>query len=242
MTMTLSGQTAMVTGGTRGIGAAVSEALLAAGVRVRAIYARNDEAALAWSAAFPPERLSIHKVDIADHAAVEQLFASLGRELHILINCAAIRDDSLLGLMSETAWRSVIDVDLTGAFNVCKFAVRAMVGARYGRIVNITSPSARLPLPGQSNYGAAKAGVIAMTRTLAAEVARRGITANCVCPGLVKTDLIGDLTEAQMANLLSVVPMKRMGTPEEIAAAVMFLVSPAASYVTGAVLDVTGGS
>jgi 3-oxoacyl-[acyl-carrier protein] reductase len=239
----LAGQSAIVTGGTRGIGAAISRALLEAEVRVAAIYGRDDAAAQAWAKQLgnPSGQLSLHRLDISDYAAVERFFSGFSEPLHILVNCAAIRHDALFGLMDKDAWSRVIDVDLSGAFNVCRFAVRAMLGERYGRIVNLTSPSARISLAGQSNYAAAKAGVVAMTRTIALEMAGRGITANCVCPGLVQTDLIRDLPEDRLEALRASVPMKRFGTPDEIAAAVMFLVSPAASYVTGAMLDVTGG-
>jgi 3-oxoacyl-[acyl-carrier protein] reductase len=239
----LSGQSAIVTGGTRGIGAAISRALIEAGVRVAAVYARDDAAAQSWAAKLgaPEGQLSLHRLDISDYSAVELLFSSLVEPLHIVVNCAAIRRDSLLGLMDKNAWDEVIDVNLSGAFNVCKFAVRAMLENRYGRIVNITSPSARTSLAGQSNYAAAKAGVVAMTRTLALEVARRGITVNCVCPGLTQTDFIRDLPDERVQALRESVPMKRFATPDEIAAAVMFLVTPAASYVTASTLDVTGG-
>lgn len=241
--MKLSGQFAIVAGGTRGIGSAISRALLDADVQVAAIYARDDVSAQNWAAQVdaPAGRLSLHRLDVSDHELVERFFSELAKPPHILVNCAAIRRDSLLGLMDKANWDDVISVDLSGAFNLCKFALRAMLDHRYGRIVNLTSPSARCCLAGQSNYAAAKAGVVAMTRTLALEVAGRNITANCVCPGLVQTDLIRDVPERQLNALRESVPMKRFGTPEEIAAAVIFLASPEASYITGAVLDVTGG-
>ena len=148
---------------------------------------------------------------------------------------------SLLGLMPLDAWRRVLAVNLDGVFHTCKHGVRAMMRKRYGRIVNVTSPSGRFGFPGQANYAASKAGLEGLTRSLAREVATRGITVNCVSPGFVLTDLIRDLPEKLLKKMKDDVPMQRFGEPEEIAAAVLFLVSREASYVTGSVLDVTGG-
>lgn len=238
----LSGQTAVVTGGTRGIGAAISRALLADGARLHAVYTRDDDAAqrFAASCSESTDRLSLHRLDVSDGAAVQRLFETL-QGVQILVNNAGVRQDALLGMMPEEGWSRVLSVNLTGAFLMCKQAVRAMMSARYGRIINIVSPSGRDGLAGQSNYAAAKAGLVALSRSLALEVAARGITVNCVMPGLVLTDLIRELPEEKLASLRASVPLKRFGQPEEIAAAVSFLASRQASYITGTVLEVTGG-
>jgi 3-oxoacyl-[acyl-carrier protein] reductase len=243
----LTDQTAVVTGGTRGIGAAISRAMLAAGARVLATYHTGTEQAQRFAARCEQElgaadRLSLHSFDVADSEAVARFFGELSSGgLEILVNNSGTRQDALLGLMSQQAWERVLAVNLTGAFNMCKLAVRAMMPARYGRIVSITSPSGRLGFAGQSNYAAAKSGLVALTRSLAREVARRGITVNCVCPGFVLTDLIKDLPQEKLDAFKADVPMGRFGEPDEVAAAVLFLASRQASYITGAVLDVTGG-
>lgn len=239
----LAGQRALVTGGTRGIGAAISRALLEAGAEVHATHVSDDGAASAFaeSCAGHGARLAIHRFDLRDAAAIEQCFASLPGPLQILVNNAAVRSDALLGMMAAADWERVLAVNLSAAFHTCKLAVRMMMTARYGRIVNLGSPSGLLGLGGQANYAAAKAGLLALTRSLARETATRGITVNCVTPGLVLTDLIRGLPEPRLAELRAEVPMKRFGEPAEIAAAVRFLCSREASYITGANLNVAGG-
>jgi 3-oxoacyl-[acyl-carrier protein] reductase len=239
----LSGQVAVVTGGTRGIGAAITRALLASGARVLATYVANQQAAEELRDSLDPEqveRLGLHRFDVADPEAVRAFFAGLDT-LHIMVNNAAIRRDGPLGLMSLESWQRVLAVNLEGAFHTCKAAVRAMMAHRYGRIINIASPSGLWGLAGQANYAAAKAGLIALTRSLALEVASRGITANCVTPGYVETELLAGLPEKRLAEMRAEVPMARFGRPEEIAAAVLFLASAEASYITGANLMVSGG-
>lgn len=257
-----TGQLALVTGGTRGIGAAVTYAFLAAGARVVAVYAASDEAARAFADALPPDqaaRLALARFDVADAGAVESFFDNFHENVRfgdageggaddgvpagpsILVNNAGIRRDAALALMPEADWQRVLDVNLTGAYHVCKFGVRAMSRARYGRIVNITSPSGRIGFEGQSNYSAAKAGLVAMTASLAKEVARRGVTANCVSPGFIDTDLIADLPPEQAAEYRARVPLKRFGTPADVAHAVLFLAAKESGYITGATLEVTGG-
>jgi 3-oxoacyl-[acyl-carrier protein] reductase len=239
----LTGQIAIVTGGTRGIGAAISRSLLEAGARVIATYLKNEDEARGFSQACEPfaERLLLRSFDVADPEAVQHFFADVQGPLHILVNNAGVRRDALVGMMSRESWDRVIAVNLSGAFFMCKHAVRAMLGQRYGRIVNIISPSGSRGVPGQANYAAAKAGLVGLTRCLAQEVAMKGITVNCVCPGFVLTDMLRDLPEEKLAALRAEVPLKRFGLPEEIAAAVLFLVSQEATYITGATLPVTGG-
>ncbi len=238
-----SGQSVIVTGGTRGIGRAVSEAFLASGAAVTALYAGNDEAANAF-ADEAGERLAVAKCDVSDIDVVEAFFKEFREKhdtLHVLVNSAGIRRDSVLAMMSGEDWQRVLDVNLTGAYNMCKFAVQMMMGERYGRIINITSPCGRFGFEGQANYAASKAGLVAMTRSLSKETAKRKITANCVSPGFVSTELIADLPEELAAEYRKMVPLKRFAEPSEIAHSVLFLATDAASYITGATLDVTGG-
>jgi 3-oxoacyl-[acyl-carrier protein] reductase len=239
-----SGQVALVTGGTRGIGAAITRALLEAGARVKAIHRVDTEAAAAFVEACPEplrERLSVTKLDVADQDAVLAFFSGWNGPLHILVNNAGVREDALLGMMSARSWNQVLAVNLTGAFHMAKHAVRRMIGDRYGRIITITSPAAAHGIAGQSNYAAAKAGVVAMMRSLCREVAARGITVNCVCPGFVKTDLLAGLSEERLAEMQAEVPMGRFASADAIAGAVLFLASPEAGYITGATIPVTGG-
>ena len=234
-----SDQRVIVTGGTRGIGAAISDAFLERGAEVIAVYASDDAKAEAFAQG--RERLKTAKLDVSDYAAVEKLFGELDGPIQVLVNNAGIRRDAIVGMMKKDDWRRVMDVNLDGTFYMSKHAVQAMSRQRYGRIVNVVSPSAHLGLHGQANYAASKAGQIAMARSLAREVAKRNITVNCVSPGFVDTELLADLDDAKKKELLTMVPMGRFGEPREVASAVMFLASREASYVTGSVLEVTGG-
>jgi 3-oxoacyl-[acyl-carrier protein] reductase len=232
-------QRVIVTGGTRGIGAAISEAFLARGAEVIACYGSDENAAAAFAQG--KERLTIVRLDVSDYAAVEKFFGALDRPIQVLVNNAGIRRDAIVGMMKREDWRRVLDVNLDGTFHMSKFAVQAMSRQRYGRIVSVVSPSAHLGFHGQANYAASKAGQVAMARSLAREVAKRNITVNCVSPGFVDTDLLADLDEAKKKEFLAMVPLGRFAEPREVAASVLFLASREASYVTGAVLEVTGG-
>ena len=238
-----SGSVALISGGTRGIGAAISAALLDAGAEVIALYQKDADAARRFVEQRPAEqreRLTTRRLDVTDPEAIAALFASLDK-LQIVVNNAGIRDDALVGMMSHAAWRRVLQTNLEGAFLLAKQAVRKMMPARHGRIISITSPSAMLGIAGQANYAAAKAGLIAMSRSLAREVARRGITVNCVCPGVVETDLVADLPAERLEALRAEVPLQRFARAEEVASAVLYLASDEASYITGTTLMVTGG-
>jgi 3-oxoacyl-[acyl-carrier protein] reductase len=241
------GQTAVVTGGTRGLGRAIALDLLAHGAGVIATY-RSDEDAAAQLKELSGEalaRLDLARFDVADSAAVAAFWERLEVErpegVQILVNNSGIRRDAAVALMSEADWRAVLDTNLTGSFLMAKAAVRHMAGRRYGRIVMITSPSARHGFEGQANYAASKAGQVAMTRSLAREVAKRKITVNCVSPGFVDTELLADLSEEQKAAYRASVPMKRFAEPAEVAYAVRALAAREASYITGCVLEVAGG-
>ncbi|GHS90819.1 beta-ketoacyl-ACP reductase [Planctomycetales bacterium] len=240
----LDGQIALVTGGTRSIGRAITETLLAAGATVVANYAANDAAAEKFRDEAASDKLSLAQFDVADYAAVEKFFADFAErygQLSIVVNNSGVRRDAVLAMMSRADWQTVLDINLGGVFNVCHFAVREMLAHRYGRIVNITSPSGKFGFAGQANYGASKAGMVALTRSLSKEVAKRKITVNCVSPGFIATDLLADLAPELRAEYVKQIPVGRFGAPADVANAVKFLVSPAAAYITGATLEVTGG-
>jgi 3-oxoacyl-[acyl-carrier protein] reductase len=239
-------QKVVVTGASRGIGRAISLAFLKEGAQVVGIYGGNKEAAARFfqeCEAFSG-RLQLRQCDVADSRQVETFYRQVEEEfdtIDILINNAGIRRDSLLALMDSKDWQQVIDINLTGTFNMSKQAVLLMLKQKYGRIINITSPVAHLGIAGQANYAASKAGQIGMTRSLARETARKKITVNCVSPGFISTDLLADLSAEQLSAYKNLVPMRRFGAAEEVADAVLFLASPQASYITGAVLEVNGG-
>jgi 3-oxoacyl-[acyl-carrier protein] reductase len=241
---------AVITGATRGIGKAIAQAFLEAGATVIGIYGANQAAAETfrkeWRAneLYQDNRLYLHNCDVSDEAAVQQLFENIEQQfdtIDILINNAGIRRDAVTAMMPSEDWRRVIDVNLTGTFNMSKQAVLLMMKQKYGRIIHITSPMAHMGFAGQANYAASKAGQIGMMRSLAKETAKRKITVNCISPGFIDTELLEDLAEEQVGQYKKMVPMKRFGKPQEVAEAVLFLASPQASYISGAVLEVTGG-
>lgn len=246
MQFDFSGQTAIVVGGTRGIGRAISEAFLQSGAKVIATYQSNDQAADAFRDANAncADRLDLQKFDITQYNQVENFFR-LVEEKHgpfqIMVNSSGIRNDSVVGLMKESDWQRVIDTNLTGTFNICKQAVLSLMRQRYGRIILITSPIGKFGFAGQSNYAASKAGQVAFTLSLSKEVASRKITVNCVSPGFIETDFIADLSEEQRKGYIALIPLKRFGSAPEVAHSVLFLASKESSYITGTVNEVTGG-
>jgi len=240
------GQTVIVTGGTRGIGRSIAESLLKAGALLVATYSSNEAAA----AKFKQENgqyadnLDIQKCDVAKYKEVENFFEYIDKKyegFEVLVNNAGIRKDAVLAMMKESEWHDVLEVNLSGVFYMCKFAVMSMMRRKYGRIINITSPSGKYGFEGQANYAAAKAGMVALTRSLSKEIARRGITVNCVSPGFIATELIENLPKELHDSYIAQIPLRRFGKPEEVAACVLFLASREASYVNGATLEVTGG-
>ena len=246
MKFNFEGQTAVVTGGTRGIGGGITEALLKAGAKVIATYHSNDKAAKEFSETNKEysDYLDVRSFDVAQYDEVEHFYSYLEQaygEIQILVHCSGVRIDSIVGMMHESDWRKVIDTNLTGTFNVCKLSVQSMMRKKYGRIIIITSPIGRFGFAGQSNYAASKAGQVAFARSLSKEVASRQITVNCVSPGFIDTDFIGDLPEEQKKTYLDMVPLKRFGLPEDVAHSVLFLASTQSSYITGSTLEVTGG-
>jgi len=238
----LTGKTALVTGASGGIGGAIARALHAQGATVALSGTRRE--ALEVVAAELGERTHIVVANLSDPPSVEQLAkdaeAALG-SLDILVNNAGLTRDGLVMRMKDDDWQSVLDVNLTAAFRLCRAAVRGMMKRRFGRIVNITSIVGVTGNPGQVNYAASKAGMIGMSKALAQEVASRGITVNCIAPGFITSAMTDALNDDQKAKLLTGIPLGRMGSVEEIAAAALYLASNEAAYVTGQTLHVNGG-
>ncbi|HZN54917.1 MAG TPA: 3-oxoacyl-ACP reductase FabG [Candidatus Polarisedimenticolaceae bacterium] len=245
MELGLSGKTALVTGASRGIGRGIALTLAAEGVTVIAA-ARTEDAAAGTVAAIEAAggRARALALDVASDASVTAAIPEILKEhatIPLLVNNAGITRDNLLMRMKKDDWDQVIETNLSGIYRLCRALVPSMVKARYGRIVNVTSVVARIGNPGQANYAAAKAGIEGFTRSLARELASRNVTVNCVAPGFIDTDMTRALGDAQREALLAQVPLGRLGAPEDIARAVAFLMSDAASYVTGITLDVNGG-
>jgi 3-oxoacyl-[acyl-carrier protein] reductase len=238
----LTGKTALVTGASGGIGGEIARALHAAGATVGLSGTRTEP--LEALAADLGERAHVLPCNLSDADSVaalpKQAVEAMGG-VDILVNNAGITRDNLFMRMSDEEWQSVINVNLTATFKLCKGVLRGMMKSRWGRIVNISSVVGATGNPGQGNYAAAKAGMVGMSKSLAYEVASRGITVNAVAPGFIETAMTDKLTEDQKSAILTQIPTGRMGTPEEIAAAVLYLASPEAAYVTGTTLHVNGG-
>jgi 3-oxoacyl-[acyl-carrier protein] reductase len=246
MSAPLAGQVAVVTGGSRGIGRAIAAALARAGAAVVVNYRENEAAAAETVRAIAAAGGIAEPAcfDVGDAGAVRaglQGVVDRRGQLDILVNNAGFSVDTLLLRLKEEDWERVLRTNLTGVFHCTKAAVRAMVRGRYGRIVNLTSVVAEMGNAGQAAYAAAKAGVIGFTKSMARELASRGITVNAVAPGFVETDMTAGLSDEQKMFYTNVIPAGRIATPDEVAAAVTFLASPAAGYITGHVLHVNGG-
>jgi 3-oxoacyl-[acyl-carrier protein] reductase len=238
----LSGKTALVTGASGGIGGAIARALHRQGAAV--LLAGTRLAALEALAAELGERTRVHAADLADPAAADALVkdaeTALGK-LDILVNNAGLTRDGLAVRMKDEDWQKVLDVDLTAGFRLARAAMRGMMRRRFGRIIGISSVVGVTGNPGQANYAAAKAGMIGLSKALAAEVATRGITVNCVAPGFIASAMTEALTPQQKERIAGIIPMGRLGTPEDVATAVVFLASDQAQYVTGQTIHVNGG-
>lgn len=238
----LTGKTALVTGASGGIGGAIAKVLHGRGATVTLSGTRRE--ALDAVAAELGQRVHVATCNLGDAASVEQLAkeaeTAMG-SIDILVNNAGLTRDGLILRMKDEDWQTVIDVNLTAAFRLSRAAVRGMMKRRWGRIVNITSIVGATGNPGQVNYAASKAGMIGMTKSLAAEVASRSITVNCVAPGFIASAMTDALNDEQKGRILASIPMGRMGSAEEVAAAVLYLASEEAAYVTGHTMHVNGG-
>ena len=238
----LTGKCALVTGASGGIGGAIATALQGAGATV-ALSGTREEPLKALAAELG-DRAHVLPCNLSDAEAVDalpkQAIEAMGA-LDILVNNAGITRDQLFMRMSDDEWQSVLDVNLTSTMRLCRGVMRPMMKARWGRIINISSIVGATGNPGQANYAASKAGMVGMTKSIAYEVASRGITANAIAPGFIATAMTDKLTDEQKEKINVQIPAARMGQPEEIAAAVLYLASPEAAYVTGATLHVNGG-
>jgi len=230
-------KTALVTGASRGIGLACAQALAFAGARV--ILAARDAAKLEAASAAIPESSWI-AIDMSSQDSIKEAFAKAGK-VDILVNNAAVTKDGLALRMKKDDWDAVLATNLTGAFLAVQQVLQGMMKQRWGRIINISSIVGETGNPGQANYVASKAGLIGLTKSLAQEIASRNITVNAIAPGFIDTDMTAGLSDELKQNMLSHIPLKRFGKPEDVAAAVKFLASEEAGYITGAVLNVNGG-
>ena len=244
--MKLAGRTALVTGGSRGIGKAIVWALAKEGAKVAFVYRSSRETAeelvkeleLDQRETFAIQG-NVAKKEDADRA-INEVLEKWGK-LDILVNNAGVIRDGLLAVMKPENWQEVIDTNLTSVYNFCQSAMRPMMSARYGRIINMSSVAAHTANPGQSNYAASKGGIEGFTRCLATEIAKRGITVNAVAPGFIETDMTESVVNAAGDQIKKQIPVKRLGKPEDIANAVLFLACEESSYITGHVLTVDGG-
>lgn len=243
--LNLEGQIALITGGSKGIGKGIVQAMANAGAIV-CFTARHQEQSMALEQEMKSSgrNCKFYQADVADFdqcgTVVEAVVTEFGK-LDILINNAGITDDNLIMRMKKESWDQVINVNLTGLFNMCKAAIKPMMKKRYGRIINMSSVVGITGNPGQVNYASAKAGVIGFTKSLAKEVASRNITVNAIAPGYIQSDMTDKLTEQQQKTIMDTIPMNRMGTFNDVANGALFLASPLADYITGTTLHINGG-
>lgn len=236
---------ALVTGGSRGIGRAVCLKLAEQGYNILVNYKSNEEQAVKTAELVKEKNVEAEllRFDVSNKADVDKelggwIEKNKENVIEVLVNNAGIRQDALMIWMTDEQWRNVLGSSLDAFYYVTRHIINGMLANRYGRVVNIVSLSGLKGMAGQTNYSAAKAGVIGATKALAQEVARRGVTVNAVAPGFIRTDMTGDLNEAELKPLI---PMKRFGEPDEVADAVVFLASPKAAYITGEVISINGG-
>jgi acetoacetyl-CoA reductase len=236
------GRVALVTGGTRGIGAAISRALKKAGYNVAANYGGNDEAAQAFK---KDTKIPVFKWDVSDYVACEQGIVNVENEVgpvEVLVNNAGISRDAMFQKMSHEQWSEVIRTDLDSVFNMTRPVINGMRERSFGRVINISSINGQKGQLGLSNYCAAKAGMIGLTRALALENARKGITVNAIAPGYVATELLANVSEEVMKSIVGQIPVGRIGEPEDVARCVTFLAADEANWITGSTLTINGGA
>ena len=241
--MSLEGQIALVTGASRGIGKAIAETLAAKGATVIGTATTESGASniTQYLASTGGKGVVLNVTDVESIKSVVKAIADEFAHVSILINNAGITRDNLMMMMKDDQWNDIIDTNLSSIFRLSKAVIRPMVKARAGRIINIGSVVGLTGNPGQTNYSAAKAGVIAFSKSLAREIGSRGITVNTVAPGFIDTDMTKQLPEEQRAALISQIPLSKLGAPQDIANAVAFLASPEAAYITGETINVNGG-
>ena len=236
------GRVALVTGGTRGIGAAISKALKEAGYNVAANYAGNDDAAKAFK---KETKIPVFKWNVGDYLACEQGIVNVENEVgpvEVLVNNAGISRDAMFQKMSHEQWAEVIRTDLDSVFNMTRPVINGMRERNFGRVINISSINGQKGQLGLSNYCAAKAGMIGLTRALALENARKGITVNAIAPGYVATELLANVSEEVMKSIVGQIPVGRLGEPEDVARCVTFLAADEAGWITGSTLTINGGA
>ena len=232
---------ALVTGGTRGIGESISQKLKEAGYRVVAVYNDNEKVADAF---YTKTGISIHKWDVSNFKACQQGIAQVTKDhgpIDILVNNAGITRDGVLHKMKYSQWLDVLQTNLTSCFNMCRQVIEPMRERRFGRIINISSINGQKGQFGQTNYSAAKAGIIGLTKALAQESAAKGITVNAIAPGYINTEMVRSIPEPILTQITNQIPIGRMGSPEEVARAVVFLASDEAGFMTGTTLTLNGG-
>jgi 3-oxoacyl-[acyl-carrier protein] reductase len=243
MSKVLEGEIALVTGASRGIGKAIAEQLAAQGATVIGT-ATSDSGAdniTAYLSPYGGKGLCLNVTDVDSIAAVMKTINDEFGAISILVNNAGITKDNLLMMMKEDQWNDIIETNLTSVYRLSKAVIRSMMKAKKGRIINIASVVGLTGNPGQTNYSATKAGMLGFTKSLAREIGSRNITVNCVAPGFIDTDMTRELPEEQRETLIKQIPLNRLGDPADIAAAVAFLASPAAAYITGETINVNGG-
>jgi acetoacetyl-CoA reductase len=236
------GRVALVTGGTRGIGAAISRALKKAGYNVAANYGGNDEAAQAFK---KDTKIPVFKWDVSDHVACEQGIVNVENEVgpvEVLVNNAGISRDAMFQKMSHEQWSEVIRTDLDSVFNMTRPVINGMRERSFGRVINISSINGQKGQLGLSNYCAAKAGMIGLTRALALENARKGVTVNAIAPGYVATELLANVSEEVMKSIVGQIPVGRLGQPDDVARCAIFIAADEASWITGSTLTINGGA
>jgi 3-oxoacyl-[acyl-carrier protein] reductase len=244
--MRLDGKTALVTGGSRGIGRAIVQTLAREGAKVAFVYASNAASADSLVAELTGQGKTVvaYQCDVKNKEACDAVVAKVVEawgKLDILVNNAGIIRDTLLAMMTSEQWQEVVDTNLTSVYNFCNAVTRPMMSARKGRIINMSSVAAEFGNKGQANYAASKGGIDGFTKCIATELASRGITVNAIAPGFIETDMTEAVRNAAEAEIKKRIPVRRLGKPDDIAEAVLFLASDQASYITGQVLRVDGG-